>query len=182
VPRSRCSCVTGGKRVVLAGEALKVTIDPVQASLEGMTTPGCFPPRSRLYLSGNVAPVDAEPLKTVGIRGLVESALRRRDDDVRNLRSRLRRTSFRLDRCRHDPAGRLARAGPSATCSRRCRSDGAHREAGDRARPSRTSEEAGERGLIPAGVPNELGAAATSRRRALSGDWQGGSRRRSSPR
>jgi CzcA family heavy metal efflux pump len=67
--------------VILAGDALNVTIDPVKASLEGMTTQDIT---SQLndYIEGNVATQLTLPLKTVGVRVSLQPNLRRRDQDV----------------------------------------------------------------------------------------------------
>jgi CzcA family heavy metal efflux pump len=67
--------------VVLAGDALNVTIDPVKASLEGMTTQDIT---SQLndYVEGNVATQLTQPLKTVGVRVSLHPTLRRRDQDI----------------------------------------------------------------------------------------------------
>jgi multidrug efflux pump subunit AcrB len=70
--------------VVLAGDALNVTIDPVKASLEGMTTQDVST-QVNDYLSGNVATQLAQPLKTVGVRVSLSPSLRRRDQDVEKL-------------------------------------------------------------------------------------------------
>jgi multidrug efflux pump subunit AcrB len=70
--------------VVLAGDALNVTIDPVKASLEGMTTQDVSS-QVNDYLTGNVATQLAQPLKTVGVRVSLHPALRRRDQDVAKL-------------------------------------------------------------------------------------------------
>ena len=70
--------------VVLAGDALNVTIDPVKASLEGMTTQDVSS-QVNDYLSGNVATQLTQPLKTVGVRVSMHPNLRRRDDDVARL-------------------------------------------------------------------------------------------------
>jgi CzcA family heavy metal efflux pump len=67
--------------VVLAGDALNVTIDPVKASLEGMTTQDIT---SQLndYIEGNVATQLTQPLKTIGVRVSLHPSLRRRDQDI----------------------------------------------------------------------------------------------------
>jgi len=67
--------------VVLAGDALNVTIDPVKASLEGMTTQDIT---SQLndYIEGNVATQLTQPLKTIGVRVSLHPTLRRRDQDI----------------------------------------------------------------------------------------------------
>jgi CzcA family heavy metal efflux pump len=70
--------------VVLAGDALNVNIDPVKASLEGMTTQDVSS-QVNDYLAGNVATQLAQPLKTVGVRVSLHPALRRRDQDVEKL-------------------------------------------------------------------------------------------------
>jgi multidrug efflux pump subunit AcrB len=70
--------------VVLAGDALNVTIDPVKASLEGMTTQDVSS-QVNDYLSGNVATQLMQPLKTVGVRVSLHPNLRRRDQDVAKL-------------------------------------------------------------------------------------------------
>jgi len=70
--------------VVLAGDALNVTIDPVKASLEGMTTQE-ISSQVNDYLEGNVATQLAQPLKTIGVRVSLHPTLRRRDQDVAKL-------------------------------------------------------------------------------------------------
>jgi CzcA family heavy metal efflux pump len=70
--------------IVLAGDALNVTIDPVKASLEGMTTQEISTQVSD-YLEGNVATQLAQPLKTVGVRVSLHPTLRRRDQDIAKL-------------------------------------------------------------------------------------------------
>ena len=62
----------------LAGDALNVTIDPVKASLEGMTTQD-ISSQVNDYLTGNVATQLAQPLKTIGVRVSLHPSLRRRD-------------------------------------------------------------------------------------------------------
>jgi CzcA family heavy metal efflux pump len=70
--------------VVLAGDALNVTIDPVKASLEGMTTQE-ISNQVNDYLDGNVATQLSQPLKTVGVRVSLHPTLRRRDQDIAKL-------------------------------------------------------------------------------------------------
>jgi CzcA family heavy metal efflux pump len=70
--------------VVLAGDALNVTIDPVKASLEGMTTQDVSS-QVNDYLTGNVATQLTQTLKTVGVRVSLHPTLRRRDYDVAKL-------------------------------------------------------------------------------------------------
>jgi multidrug efflux pump subunit AcrB len=70
--------------VVLAGDALNVTIDPVKASLEGMTTQE-ISNQVNDYLDGNVATQLTQPLKTVGVRVSLHPTLRRRDQDIAKL-------------------------------------------------------------------------------------------------
>ncbi|HEY6258360.1 MAG TPA: efflux RND transporter permease subunit [Xanthobacteraceae bacterium] len=70
--------------VVLAGDALNVTVDPVKASLEGMTTQD-ISSQVNDYLNGNVATQLTQPLKTVGVRVWLHPSLRRRDLDIAKL-------------------------------------------------------------------------------------------------
>jgi CzcA family heavy metal efflux pump len=70
--------------VVLAGDALNVIIDPVKASLEGMTTQD-ISNQVNDYLEGNVATQLTQPLKTIGVRVSLHPTLRRRDQDVSRL-------------------------------------------------------------------------------------------------
>jgi CzcA family heavy metal efflux pump len=70
--------------VVLAGDALNVVIDPVKASLEGMTTQE-ITTQVNDYLEGNVATQLTQPLKTVGVRVSLHPSLRRRDQDISRL-------------------------------------------------------------------------------------------------
>ncbi len=70
--------------VVLAGDALNLTIDPVKASLEGMTAQD-ISNQVNDYLTGNVATQLTQPLKTVGVRVALDPALRRRDQDIAKL-------------------------------------------------------------------------------------------------
>jgi multidrug efflux pump subunit AcrB len=70
--------------IVLAGDALNVTIDPVKASMEGMTTAD-ISSQVNDYLNGNVATKLAQPLKTVGVRVSLDPSMRRRDEDVAKL-------------------------------------------------------------------------------------------------
>ncbi len=70
--------------VVLAGDALNVTVDPVKASLEGMTTQD-ISSQVNDYISGNVATQLTQPLKTVGVRVSLAPTLRRRDQDIAKL-------------------------------------------------------------------------------------------------
>src|ERR1700720_2203568 len=70
--------------IVLAGDALNVTIDPVKASLEGMTTQD-ISTQVNDYLEGNVATQLTQPLKTVGVRVSLHPSLRRRDQDIAKL-------------------------------------------------------------------------------------------------
>jgi CzcA family heavy metal efflux pump len=70
--------------VVLAGDALNVTIDPVKASIEGMTTQD-ISSQVNDYLTGNVATQLTQPLKTVGVRVSLNPTLRRRDEDISKL-------------------------------------------------------------------------------------------------
>jgi CzcA family heavy metal efflux pump len=70
--------------VVLAGDALNVNIDPVKASIEGMTTQD-ISSQVNDYLTGNVATQLAQPLKTVGVRVSLHPTLRRLDQDVAKL-------------------------------------------------------------------------------------------------
>jgi CzcA family heavy metal efflux pump len=67
--------------VVLAGDALNVTIDPVKASLEGMSIQDIT---SQLndYVEGNVATQLTQPLKTIGVRVSLPPNMRRRDQDI----------------------------------------------------------------------------------------------------
>src|SRR3984893_7003568 len=67
--------------VVLAGDALNVTIDPVKASLEGMTTQDVSS-QVNDYLTGNVATQLTLSLKTGGVQVSLRSSLRRRDMDI----------------------------------------------------------------------------------------------------
>jgi CzcA family heavy metal efflux pump len=70
--------------VVLAGDALNVTIDPVKASLEGMTTQE-ISGQINDYLNGNVATQLTQPLKTIGVRVGLHPHLRRQDQDIARL-------------------------------------------------------------------------------------------------
>jgi multidrug efflux pump subunit AcrB len=70
--------------IVLAGDALNVTIDPVKASMEGMTTAD-ISSQVNDYLNGNVATKLAQTLKTVGVRVWLDPSMRRRDEDVAKL-------------------------------------------------------------------------------------------------
>jgi CzcA family heavy metal efflux pump len=70
--------------VVLAGDALNVTVDPVKASLEGMTTQD-ISSQVNDYLNGNIATQLTQPLKTVGVRVWLSPSLRRRDEDIAKL-------------------------------------------------------------------------------------------------
>jgi multidrug efflux pump subunit AcrB len=70
--------------IVLAGDALNVTIDPVKASLEGMATQD-ISNQVNDYLTGNVATQLAQPLKTIGVRVSLHPTLRRRDQDIAKL-------------------------------------------------------------------------------------------------
>jgi multidrug efflux pump subunit AcrB len=67
--------------VILAGDALNVTIDPVKASLEGMTTQD-ITTQLNDYVEGNVATQLTQPLKTIGVRVSLHPTLRRRDQDI----------------------------------------------------------------------------------------------------
>jgi multidrug efflux pump subunit AcrB len=70
--------------IVLAGDALNVAIDPVKASMEGMTTSD-ISSQVNDYLNGNVATKLAQTLKTVGVRVSLDPSMRRRDEDVAKL-------------------------------------------------------------------------------------------------
>src|ERR1700674_398685 len=70
--------------IVLAGDALNVTIDPVKASMEGLTTSD-ISTQVNDYLNGNVATKLAQTLKTVGVRVWLHPSMRRRDEDVAKL-------------------------------------------------------------------------------------------------
>ncbi len=70
--------------IVLAGDALNIVIDPVKASLEGMTTQD-ISSQMNDYLSGNVATQLTQPLKQIGVRVWLSPSLRRRDEDVAKL-------------------------------------------------------------------------------------------------
>src|SRR5580692_8424971 len=70
--------------VVLAGDALNVTSDPVKASLEGMTTQDVSS-QVNDYLEGNVATQLTQPLKTIGVRVSLHPTMRRRDQDIAKL-------------------------------------------------------------------------------------------------
>jgi CzcA family heavy metal efflux pump len=70
--------------IVLAGDALNVNIDPVKASIEGMTTQD-ISSQVNDYLTGNVATQLAQPLKTIGVRVSLHPSLRRLDQDVAKL-------------------------------------------------------------------------------------------------
>jgi CzcA family heavy metal efflux pump len=70
--------------IVLAGDALNVNIDPVKASIEGMTTQD-ISSQVNDYLTGNVATQLAQPLKTIGVRVSLHPTLRRLDQDVAKL-------------------------------------------------------------------------------------------------
>jgi multidrug efflux pump subunit AcrB len=70
--------------VVLAGDALNVTIDPIKASLEGMTTQE-ITTQINDYVEGNVATQLIQPLKTIGVRVSLHPTLRRRDQDISKL-------------------------------------------------------------------------------------------------
>jgi multidrug efflux pump subunit AcrB len=70
--------------VVLAGDALNVVIDPVKASLEGMTTQD-ITQQVNDYLDGNVATQLTQPLKQIGVRVWLSPQLRRRDQDIAKL-------------------------------------------------------------------------------------------------
>jgi CzcA family heavy metal efflux pump len=70
--------------VVLAGDALNVTIDPIKASFEGMAVQD-IASQVNDYVDGNVATQLTQPLKQVGVRVWLHPSLRRRDDDIAKL-------------------------------------------------------------------------------------------------
>jgi multidrug efflux pump subunit AcrB len=70
--------------VVLAGDALNVIIDPIKASLEGMTAQD-ITTQINDYVEGNVATQLIQPLKTIGVRVSLHPTLRRRDRDISKL-------------------------------------------------------------------------------------------------
>jgi CzcA family heavy metal efflux pump len=70
--------------VVLAGDALNVTIDPVKASFEGMAIQD-IANQVNDYVDGNVATQLTQPLKQVGVRVWLHPSLRRRDQDIAKL-------------------------------------------------------------------------------------------------
>ncbi len=70
--------------VVLAGDALNVTVDPVKASFEGMAVQD-IASQVNDYLSGNVATQLTLPLKQIGVRVSLAPNLRRRDEDISRL-------------------------------------------------------------------------------------------------
>jgi CzcA family heavy metal efflux pump len=70
--------------VVLAGDALNIVVDPVKASLEGMTTQD-ISSQINDYMSGNVATQLTQPLKQIGVRVWLDPSLRQRDEDVARL-------------------------------------------------------------------------------------------------
>jgi CzcA family heavy metal efflux pump len=70
--------------VVLAGDALNVIVDPVKASLEGMTIQD-ITSQVNDYLDGNVATQLTQPLKQIGVRVFLSPQLRRRDQDIARL-------------------------------------------------------------------------------------------------
>ena len=70
--------------VILAGDALNVNIDPVKASLEGMSTQD-ITSQVNDYLEGNVATQLTQTLKQVGVRVWLDPNLRQRDQDIAKL-------------------------------------------------------------------------------------------------
>ena len=70
--------------VVLAGDALNVTIDPIKASFEGMAVQD-IASQINDYVDGNVATQLTQPLKQVGVRVWLHPSLRRRDNDIAKL-------------------------------------------------------------------------------------------------
>jgi multidrug efflux pump subunit AcrB len=70
--------------IVLAGDALNVTVDPVKASLEGMTTAEVSA-QVNDYLNGNVATKLAQTLKSVGVRVSLDPSMHRHEDDLAQL-------------------------------------------------------------------------------------------------
>jgi multidrug efflux pump subunit AcrB len=70
--------------VVLAGDALNVTVDRVKASFEGMTVQDIVS-QVNDYVDGNVATELTQPLKQVGVRVWLHPSQRRRDNDIAKL-------------------------------------------------------------------------------------------------
>ncbi len=155
--------------VVLAGDALNVTIDPVKASLEGMTTQE-ITTQVNDYLEGNVATQLTQPLKTIGVRVSLHpgaAAARRGHRQAADPRLRWPHLPAR-PRCDHGTGGRPA-GNPSRQPAADDRGHGADREARSRCRPSMTCKRRLQHlGFPPAGVHYEAGRASTSSSRSHS--------------
>jgi multidrug efflux pump subunit AcrB len=67
--------------VVLAGDALNIQVDPVKASLEGMTAADIANAVSS-YVGGTVATTLPLAIKTVDVRIMLPEAMRRREQDI----------------------------------------------------------------------------------------------------
>jgi CzcA family heavy metal efflux pump len=70
--------------VVLAGDALNITVDPIKASFEGMAVQD-IASQVNDYVNGNVATQLTQPLKQIGVRVWLHPSLRRRDEDIAKL-------------------------------------------------------------------------------------------------
>jgi multidrug efflux pump subunit AcrB len=70
--------------VVYAGDALNIQVDPVKASLEGMT-PADIATAVDAYVEGTVATTLPLEVKTVDVRVMLPEKLRRREQDILNL-------------------------------------------------------------------------------------------------
>ena len=129
--------------VVLAGDALNVIIDPVKASLEGMTTQD-ITTQVNDYLEGNVATQLTQPLKTIGVRVSLHPVPAAAGSGRREVADpRLGRPHLPARAGRHDRAGSRPARNLSVQSAADAGGDRPHREAGSGLDHRRRAEDAG---------------------------------------